>query len=266
MACLPESGGCERPRVEPFIQHINNSEGASYSFLDCLDIKIRNRPQPELLYVDSKTLNRIVVERKSLVWPLNHAKMHKADHLLAESLFEKLKSLTNDAPYELTLQSSISINTKELLKISDAICNEIIKNFNQVKCGKVIESDQPSPFWSFRKQVPEERDYFESEKGLTIFWPQSPSEFFNSIYELPEKLITQIEKVFKSCEAKFSDYLADRRILLLDPLADLRHLGVDWWNDVFQKIKPSPKISEIWSGIYDWITDIDEGWIFEKLY
>jgi hypothetical protein len=65
MGCLPNSGRCERHRTEPFVQYLNDIENVSYRHEACLDIVIRNRPQPEVLYVEPSTAQRIVIERKT---------------------------------------------------------------------------------------------------------------------------------------------------------------------------------------------------------
>jgi hypothetical protein len=43
-------------------------------------------------------------------------------------------------------------------------------------------------------------------------------------------------------------------------------MGEFWWGQVFKKLSPPPDISEIWMGIYDWVSDFEQDWIYEKLY
>lgn len=69
MSCLPESGGCERQRTDPFVIYLNSVEASNYTFAECLERIHRNKPQPEVLYVQQGTNRKLVIERKSLVWP-----------------------------------------------------------------------------------------------------------------------------------------------------------------------------------------------------
>src|SRR6185295_1465472 len=106
MGCLPESGGCERAQTDPFVDHLNDIEKSDYQHVACLDVIDRNSPQPEALYIDESTGERLVIERKNIVWPSDYAQRHKQDHLLGERLIEGLKDLTADAPYGVELEPS----------------------------------------------------------------------------------------------------------------------------------------------------------------
>ena len=93
MGCLPESGGCERQRTDPFIQHLNWLEGSNYEHSVCLDVMFRNSPQPEALYVDKASGARLVIERKNLVSPASYAVGHKNDHLVVDRVIDGLTGL-----------------------------------------------------------------------------------------------------------------------------------------------------------------------------
>jgi hypothetical protein len=65
---------------------------------------------------------------------------------------------------------------------------------------------------------------------------------------------------------KFSEYTNDRKVLLLDPCGEMKYLDLWWWKRVLSRIAPPQTISELWLAIYDWLTEWEEGWIFQKLY
>jgi hypothetical protein len=71
MPCLPESGGCERPFTDIFIEHLNRAEGASFVHRACLDVAHRDVPQPEALCEDADQELQLVIERKSISWPID---------------------------------------------------------------------------------------------------------------------------------------------------------------------------------------------------
>ena len=95
MGCLPESGGCERQRTDPFVDHLNWLEGTNYVHKACLDVIDRNNPQPEALYVDEDSGASLVIERKNLVWPPEYAVGHKNDHFLVDMVTEGLRDLVS---------------------------------------------------------------------------------------------------------------------------------------------------------------------------
>ena len=70
MTCLPQNGGeCERRFTDAFAKHLNEVEGTHYVHHTCLDIRARQRPEPEALYLDSLRNARLVIERKSICHP-----------------------------------------------------------------------------------------------------------------------------------------------------------------------------------------------------
>lgn len=265
MGCLPNSGRCERQRTEPFVQYLNDIESASYRHEACLDLVIRNRPQPEVLYVAPSTSQRMVIERKTLVWPLDYAERHKADHILADYLMDELRELTTNSPYGLTLRSGVSIDRQELRELAREIVSQVKTQIADLCPGDVIGS-VPDPAWEFYLDVSGERSDFSPPKGLIIRWPKNPSGALNNPDRLPTHLESEIIKCFQSCVRKFAEYANDRRVLLLDQYGEMKYLGVWWWERVLARISPPEEIEEIWLAIYDWITDWEEEWIFQKLY
>src|SRR6267142_2645673 len=108
MGCLPESGGCERQRTDPFVHHLNALAGTDYTHSECLDLLYRNSPQPEALYVDEATGGRLVIERKNLVWPPEYAVGHNNVHFLVDRVIDGLSTLTDDDAYEIQFDLGVS--------------------------------------------------------------------------------------------------------------------------------------------------------------
>ena len=82
---------------------------------------------------------------------------------------------------------------------------------------------------------------------------------------LPEKLASALQDIYSRCVKKFAAYPDARRVLVLDPHADLRYLGTDWWKGVFSVLPPPTEIDEIWSEAFELVEEGLEGWIFEQL-
>lgn len=85
MTCIPQSGGCERPFTEAFVEHLNQTGGCRYVHRACSDVASRQVPQPEALYEDSGRNMQLVIERKSISWSIDYPYRHKKSTLLPSS-------------------------------------------------------------------------------------------------------------------------------------------------------------------------------------
>jgi hypothetical protein len=265
MGCLPESGGCERQRTDPFVHHLNALEGTHFSHETCLDRVYRNSPQPEALYIDTDTGAQLVIERKTLVWPHDYPARHKNDHHVADLLLKGLQDLTSNAPYAIELEVGLEGRRDDLTAFARQITTVIRERFHDIEGGQIIGAAQVGRRWRFFREKPALREWDgEPETGLVVRW--YPEETPDLASALPEELLEDISRLFTSCIQKFQTYLHARRILLIDPHGDLRYLGDFWWARVFKALPPPSGIPEIWMGTHDWITDREQDWIFEQLF
>lgn len=131
MSCLPESGGCERPFTDAFVEHLNQTGDSRYVHRACLDRIDSKNPQPEALYVDSEQNLQLVIERKSISWPIDFPYRHKKSHFAADRFFEELKGLPPDDLYELRLPMLIKGKKPELQAVGTPItmrgCTSILR-------------------------------------------------------------------------------------------------------------------------------------------
>ncbi len=265
MACLPETGRCERERTDAFVRHLNRVELCSFEHALCLDQIYRNAPQPEAMYVEQVSGGRLVIERKTIAWPLDYIVRHQNDHLVASVLIERVGPLATDAPYAFVLQPAIQGHPGELAAFGRRIAENAAHHFSRVRSGRAIGSAQPGRQWKLFRENPRNRAIDgEPDTGLVIRW--YPEETLDVAKAPPEELLSEIHRHFASCELKFREYLLDRCVLILDPHGELRHLPVVWWHEVLQLRTPSRAISEVWTGLYDWVSDRDQGWLFKKIY
>jgi hypothetical protein len=265
MGCLPESGGCERQRTDPFVHHLNELEGKHFAHEICLDRVYRNSPQPEALYIDTATAEQLVIERKTLVWPRDYPARHKNDHLVADLLLKGLKELTSNAPYTIELEVGLVGQRDDLTAFAHHITTVIRESFHAVERGQLIDVAQVGRRWKFFREKPAWRDGDNvPETRLVVRW--YPEETLDLASAPPEELLADIARLFASCIQKFQAYLHARRILLIDQHGDLQYLGDFWWERVFKALPPPSGIPEIWMGTHDWITDCEQDWIFEQLF
>lgn len=265
MGCLPESGGCERQRTDPFVNHLNYFAGTNYRHSVCLDIAFRNSPQPEALYVDKDSGARLVIERKNLVWPPEYAVGHKNDHFLVDLVTEGLGNLVNDDAYELQLDLGVSGSRVELEEFAGLISQTARARFPEIRAGMRVGSTQAGRRWAFWHGDRQQRAFEGApETGLGVHWDVPTSQ--DSAGKPPDGFLKEVARLFGACVPKFEPYMDARRILVIEQHGDMRYMGAWWWKRVLDVVMPPPEIQELWDGMFDWLDDYQQGWTFEKLY
>lgn len=265
MGCLPESGGCERQRTDPFVNHLNWLEGTNYVHSVCLDVLHRNSPQPEALYTDEGSGRRLVIERKNLVWPPEYAVGHKNDHFVVDLVSDGLKGLISDDPYDLHLEFTISGTSVELEEFAELIVQTVRARFADIRGGLKVGSSQEGRRWAFWRGDRASRAFDGApETGLGVHWDvPTPADLRG---KPPEAFFAEVSRLFGACVRKFEPYMDARRILVIEQHGDMRYMGAWWWKRVLDAVKPPQEIGELWDGMFDWLDDYEQGWTFEKLY
>lgn len=265
MTCIPESGGCEKRRTEPFVAYLNKCSGTRFDHQACLDRMDRNSPQPEALYVDAKSGAHLVIERKSIVWPSDYAAKHQNDHLLASELTRSLREFAPGSPISICLGSGPRAPKNVLVQVAQKISESVRLSETRILGGAVVGGVEVGLKWTCKLDQDEREDFGEPRSGLVIRWTDEETECL-SPHSLPRELKDKISQTLSSTATKFRTYSTAKRMLILDPFGELRHTGEEWWAPVLTSVGVPQSIDEIWLGLYDWITDVDHDWIFEKLY
>lgn len=269
MSCIPRSGGCERSFTEPFANHLNVIEGSAYIHGACLDQSDSTTPQPEALYIDKESGVELVLERKSISWPVDYAYRHSADHEIADVFSQGLKDLVTDELYEIRLPMLMEGKRAELRLLAAKAVKEIRAAWATVSAGGRIRGCAGDNWrWNFGKSPSFDREPETPVSGLAVEWVQESNLLtdFLDPTRLPSDLVSSIEKILENCSKKFHAYPGRRRILLLDPHGDLRFQAPTWWGEVWASLPPPPEIGEVWAGLYDWIDDEREDWVFSQLF
>lgn len=270
MPCLPESGGCERRFTDVLIEHLNRIEDAHYEYRACLDMTERAAAQPEVLYVDSRTGGQLVIERKSVSWPTDYAYRHSNDHVVGDVFSRELKDLATDDLYEVRLPMLIQGKRAELEAFALDAAKQVRANWATIADGGSLNGrGAPNRWWAFRRLPDWDREDDTPGCGMQISWVGRSLMTLDSFLDpenLPDVLSLAIQKIYTSCAAKFASYLDARRILLLDPHGDLQIEDADFWRGVWTVLPPPSEVGEVWSGVFDWITDRERDWTFTLLY
>lgn len=268
MPCLPQSGGCERPFTDALVAYLNRTEGTHYVHLACLDITERTSPQPEALYADTESGHQLVIERKSVSWPDDYPYRHNNDHVVGDVFSHELKDLAVDDLYEIRLPLLMEGKRAELQAYALHAAKEIRANWSSIATGSALKGRAGDQWWWAFHKLPEWDREDDASKGLKITWMGSDFSWEDILdpAQLPNALSSAIEKIYKSCSAKFASYPEARRILLIDPHGDLQTESAEWWRAVCFELPPPSQIGEIWSGVFDWVADDTKDWVFEHLY
>lgn len=263
MSCIPESGGCERSRTDPFANHLNEVQSTHYIHMACLDRIHRNTPQPEALYEDQASCAQLVIERKSVVWPPDYAAQHRNDHTISDAVAHKLANVVQVDLLSIQLEPAPKMPRHELLAFAHAIADLVEKNMVAILSGWIIGSRAPGRAWSCYYDRAERFADGEPLTGIKFQWSQPAEPVHND--EMPQGLIDVLREIFQSSVRKFSGYSEARRILLLEPFGTIQYMDHSWWSQAL-KIVPIPdEVSEVWLASYDWITDHDQAWNFAQL-
>lgn len=263
MGCMPESGGCERHRTDPFVHHLNAARGTTYSHEACLDHLHRNTPQPEALYSDQSG-SKLVIERKTVVWPTDYAAKHRNDHFIADELAQSLRGIAVDTPLSIHLEPATLMLRSELSAFAHDISDTIKASLTGLREGQVIGSSQIGRRWQCILDPAERAACDQPSKGLIVHWTSRDEQIDPA--NLPSGLTDQICHCFGETVKKFNGYPKAKGILLLDPHGSIRYTGATWWTEVLSAVLVPSGISEIWTAMYDWITDTEQGWLFQQVY
>jgi len=200
------------------------------------------------------------------MWPLDYAQKHQADHYFIDLILERIGDATTGLPYSISFPSGISIDRRELESHADKMADEIRPLIGHLSRGQGIKSKIGKHIYKFWLQHPWERDECEPVSGLGVEMLEGTTTGVLDPVNLPPELFEHIQTCLTSCASKFREYNSSRKVLLVDLYGELRYLDECWWHEVLGNLQVPYEISEIWSGLHDFISESERGWIFEKLY
>ncbi len=248
--------------------HLNDAEGTQYIHRECLDVSDRQNPQPEALYLDSERGLQLVIERKSISWPIDYAHRHSNDHFVSEVFAEEMKSVSLDDLYELRLPMLIEGTQPELRSFALRSAQKIRLHWPEVEAGRTLRGRVSEKWWWACRKVPGwDRDEEAPRTGWQFNFVGQGSDRFDQLdpNNPPVELISALQRIYSSCVRKFRLHPRSRRVLVLDPYENLRHQSADWWHDLFSRLSPPTEIGEVWLGMSDYVTNELQGWTFERL-
>ena len=134
MSCTPHTcrcGQCEIRRLAPFVKHYNRVRTCAFVFDRRLDAT-GPESQPEAAYLDSRTGEVLVIERKSLIWPLDFAQLHATSHEIAGIIESELDHVFDARrAYRLTLRDDLRGPRAELRTYARAVARAIYATYRR---------------------------------------------------------------------------------------------------------------------------------------
>lgn len=263
MSCLPSRCRCEERLLAPFISCYNRHKVASYRFRERLDLGTHTS-QPEALYVDAQSGQRLVVERKNLIWPPDYAQIHDSLHMVTSIIETAITShLDARTPYTFVMPDTIRGSVPGLRDHAAEVAKIIVKNMNAVHAGRTVGSRAPGREWSFRVEAAHERDWDEPDDGIRYVFTGTVSPL--DYGEVPDGLPHEFNRLLQSARLKFESHHDATRILVMDFHGDLQHPG-SFIEQLLAAVTVPANVDEIWLSTYVLVTELRYGWIHQQLW
>ena len=245
-------------RLDEFVSHYNRENGTSYIHTKCLDIMPTGeqpKPKPEVLVTDASG-RRMVIERKSVVWPAFFLQRHQNEHDFANIIFEQTRDWFQDGCYTLT------VLTKELENLDNRAVKKVASEIGSVLIGSNPPLVSSTPIhWSFREADIHE---YANRKGIVVIWQKSMTfEDFNS-NDAIVGTAAAMEKEIAKAAAKFTEYEDARKVVLLDFYGD--QLSEEDIPPLLDRSAVQQIIDEIWMTKRDWVSEDDFEIGFERVF
>jgi len=245
-----------------FVSHFNRELGRNYARTECLDI-VRiggsTAKQPEVLVTDTTDGKRMVIERKSVVWPPDYILKHNNGHNFADTIWAETAGQFNDDCYEL------HVSGRQIENIEARRIKEIAKQIGSYITD--LDSSQlpfrgSRPFgWTFNQANEHEH---EGRKGIVVVESDEMrlDDFLDE--DAKEGTASAMQKELDAASLKFDGYSDATRVVLLD------FFGTELWEDDIPPLMCSlsipVNIDEIWMSKREWVSDdrFDIG--YERLF
>lgn len=257
-------GQCEMRWLAPFVRRYNRVRICDFVLDRRLDAT-GPAPQPEAAYVDANTRDVLVIERKSVIWPPDFAQLHATSHEVCGIVDAALGPvLEPNRAYRLTLRDDLRGPRKELQAYARRIGRAIADRLDAVHNGTALRARWPNREWSFLEEPVSERDFTEPSTGLIVEFKVRTSEL--DVGEVSAGLVSEFERLLVAAARKFEEHAAARRILVLDPYADVRWSTDDTWRKLLASVVVPAPIQEIWISMHAMLTELHCGWIQQQLW
>jgi len=222
----------------------------------------RSSKQPEVLCTN-KSNNTLVIERKSLLWPPDYAKLHRAEHRFWELLFKNIGGKL-EGNYTICADPIVEVSDTSIEKLVREILPHILPRAQNLRSGQGF-SIPVSVYMSIRKEYDNERDDDEPQSGIKILSNEISCTELNNPGKVPSEFVTAIDKLMLSVREKMSQYDTSKKVLILNYSSATLFFNCDgdWWLKYLTTYVSQPfSFNELWLSFnYE-----NENWIFEQVW
>lgn len=273
-SCFPPQEKCEWYHLREFVDSYNSSFGKAYIRTACLDVEERNEKEPELL-LKAPGETRIVIERKSIVWPEEYLSDHSNEHELYRQFLKRIRLHGNpfkDSANQLTV-SAMSLkgkNKKEVKRFAEQIADIVLSDHVTAKSSRGIGSREPI-IWRFRPLSRGERDESVPKSGISIVVYEEleapePSEIRQRVEAAKAGYASEFLRLAQRAAEKFVKYSHCQKLFLVQFCGDDSGWVQD--EDIVEIVKsaPLPKmIDQVWVACPEWISEYEHKVTWEHI-
>ena len=248
----------------------NSTYEKAYTRSACLDVERRNTKEPELL-LESPEDTPIVLEHKTVVWPLDYFSNHRNQHDLHGRIVSLLKDDFNKAAYLLSVNEA-SLNgrrKRDIYELADQIANAISTHQDSAMSSLGVHGQKPIP-WHFSQVSPEDWDQDIPDIGIGLRVARIPEA--TDLYEYTQRIkmakigfASQFERSVQSAAKKFARYPNYLRLLLVQFFGE----GNIEEEDILQIVRSTKLtgvIDQVWLAKPDWVSADDYEIVWERIH
>jgi hypothetical protein len=249
--------------LAPFVEHYNAVKGTQFLFAARLD-RTGPEAQPEAEYRDATTGSKLVIERKSIIYPRDFAQLHQTLHELSGTLDRPLADILDASRAYRLIFNKVRGNRTEMKSLAEIICERITADLALIHQGYEITDPTPGREWIFYEEREFDRDYFEPGTGV-IYEFKGERRVLDLDSEAPGDLLQDLSKHLQSASRKFAPHPDATRLLALDTFGALQIMTDFNWDVLLRNVTIPENIDEIWLTKHAMITDMECGWVFQRL-
>lgn len=242
LSCMPSNSKCEWKKLAPLVDEYNKIHKTNFVLEECLDVKERQKPRPEVRLKDMLSEHHMVIEQKSIIWPENKGPKHKVFHQVADEVLDTLNQQFRGRPYVIEFMRDVALKNEN----RDALIKEIIDiskaHITAINAGKRKGSNKIIPWIIY-----EDKEGIYEHDGIA-FVERITSSIGISIYE--DKIAYQgicrlTKKTLERAVIKFEEYQEDIKLVLLSYYCD-GMIGAEDVKGIINEIEVPESIDQLW--------------------
>ena len=266
-SCLPIGNAHEWCMLREFVGQYAKLSGKSYHVVHFPEVVNRNTKEPEVLLEAREDGGRVVIERKSIVPPMDGRFManHRNGHDLFDCFLQQMDSYGldySDTLYRLSVRQR-DLNNKrkqEIPKIAEQIASGVLLDWESVALTDWDVGGETPIWWEFRTMMPGERDFDDPDTGIvyTVNVGSTLSKSPDMIEQERLGYVKEFEHQAARAAEKFVQYADCRKLLLVQFFGEMvSGVGDEEIIEIIRAAHLPKEIDEVWVAREQWV-DLDE--------